>query len=266
MANSALAALLCRSKTRGNFVDPCLSNLQDHLSQFEMIARRLLRTASDRDVVTYGPYIGRSILESGFIAVRLRFDPFRSGSLHQFARHPKYDPNDILRSRFQWMGDIFPDEPPPQDIWNPEQKPQGISRALFSAHLIDLAWVPAAEALTDYVAMSGEVIDIGFFQSETPRTALARFHGEVRQLYSFLSKGVHGEFFIFAKLSARSRDLPRKTFQCDRVYLSTWARLTFCVRLRERKRPECRAPTQAATVAAPAPIASTAREDRAQGR
>ena len=196
MANSALAALLCRSKTRGNFVDPCLSNLQDHLSQFEMIARRLLRTASDRDVVTYGPYIGRSILESGFIAVRLRFDPFRSGSLHQFARHPKYDPNDILRSRFQWMGDIFPDEPPPQDIWNSEQKPQGISRALFSAHLIDLAWVPAAEALTDYVAMSGEVIDIGFFQSETPRTALARFHGEVRQLYSFLSKGVHGEFFF----------------------------------------------------------------------
>jgi hypothetical protein len=193
---SALAALLSRTDARGGFIDPCLSNLENHIGQFETIARQLLRIASDRNVVIYGPYIGRSILESGLTAVRLRFDPFRSGSLHQFARHPKYDPNDVLRSRFQWMGDIFPEEAPPQDIWNPEQKPQGISRALFSAHLIDLAWLPAAEALTDFITTSGEVIDVGFFQTETPKTALARYHGEIRQLYSFLSKGVHGEFFF----------------------------------------------------------------------
>lgn len=191
-----LAPLLCSADSRGEFVDPCLSNLQAHLGQFEIIARRLLRSASDQNVVMYGPYIGRSILESGLTAVRLRFDPFRSGSLHQFARHPKYDPNDVLRSRFQWMGDIFPEEAPPQDIWNPDQNPKTISRALFSAHLIDLAWVPAAEALTDFIASSGEDIDIGFFQTETPRNAMARYHGEIRQLYSFLSKGVHGEFFF----------------------------------------------------------------------
>lgn len=196
MSSSALATLLCRTTNRGGYLDPCISNLEHHLSQFDLMSRRLLKTAADRDVVMYGPYVGRSILESGLTAVRLRFDPFRSGALHQFARHPQYDPNAVLRSRFQWMGDIFPEDSPPTDIWHPEQKLQTISRALFSAHLIDLAWIPAAEAMNDYITKNGETIDLGFFQSETPKTALARYHGEIRQLYSFLSKGVHGEFFL----------------------------------------------------------------------
>lgn len=193
---SSLAKLLCQATSRGGFVDPCVSNLEHHIAQFETLARRLLHKSSDKDAVIYGPYVGRSILESGLTAIRLRFDTFRSGALHQLARHPNYDPNNVLKSRFQWMGDILPEEAPPQDIWNPEQKPQGISRALFSAHLIDLAWIPAAEAMTDFLVRGAEPVSVGFFQTQTPRDALGRYHGEIRQLYSFLSKGVHGEFFL----------------------------------------------------------------------
>lgn len=193
---TALAELLCRTSTRGGFVDPCVGSLRSHLSNFETIIRQLLRKSSDTDIVMYGPYVGRSVLESGLTAIRLRFDPFRSGALYQLARHPKYDPNEVLRSRFQWMGDIFPEDPPPADLWNPEQKAQAISRALFSAHLIDLAWMPAAEALIDFVSQYDEPIGLGFFQTEPPKTALSRYLGEIRQLYSFLSKGVHGEFFL----------------------------------------------------------------------
>ena len=196
MSKSGLAGLLCRTVGRGGFSDPCVENLQRHLDQFELMARRLVGGASDRDVVMTGPYVGRSILESGLTALRLRFDPFRSGSLYQFSRHPQYDPNATLRTRFQWMGDIFPEEAPPSDTWHPDQKPQSISRALFSAQLIELAWMPAVEALIDHLATAGKVVDIGYFQSETPQTAMSRYHGEIRQLYSFLSKGVHGEFYL----------------------------------------------------------------------
>jgi DNA-directed RNA polymerase alpha subunit len=38
--------------------------------------------------------------------------------LDRFARHPRYDANDVFKHRIQWSGDIYPSEPPPTDTWN----------------------------------------------------------------------------------------------------------------------------------------------------
>jgi hypothetical protein len=116
--------------------------------------------------------------------------------LDRFAKHPRYDANDVFKHRVQWSGDIYPSDAPPPDAWNPEIKVQAVSRALFSAHTIDAAWVPAAEAMLDFTSKTGRQLKLGFFQTQTPQIALSRYQGEIRQLYSFLSKGVHGEFFL----------------------------------------------------------------------
>lgn len=192
MPTSPLAELICKL----DVPDPCVGSLTHHLSQLESVSRRFRENPQHKDLVTFGPYVGRSLLEGCLTAILLRFDPFRSRALDRFAKHPKYDANEVFKHRVQWSGDIYPSDSPPSDTWDPEQKPQGVSRALFSAHVIDTAWVPAAEALLDYNTQSECGLELGFFQSETPLNALKRYQGEIRQLYSYLSKGVHGEFFL----------------------------------------------------------------------
>lgn len=196
MAGSSLASLLCETRIENGSEDPCIASLRVHLGQLDRVSQRFIGNPAHRDLVTFGPYVGRSILESALTAILLRFDPFRSRSLDRFAKHPRYDANDIFKHRIQWSGDIYPSDAPPQDVWNPELKVQSVSRALFSAHTIDAAWVPAAEAMLDFTSRTGRSFDLGFFQSQTPPIALGRYQGEIRQLYSFLSKGVHGEFFL----------------------------------------------------------------------
>ena len=139
MPSSSLASLMCEARSENGSEDPCISSLSLHLGQLGRVSQRFIGNPTHRDLVTFGPYVGRSILESSLTAILLRFDPFRSRSLDRFARHTRYDPNDAFKHRIQWSGDIYPGEAPPQDTWNPEQKPLGVSRALFSAHTIDVA-------------------------------------------------------------------------------------------------------------------------------
>lgn len=196
MPNSPFASLVCWTDKKDGKTDPCIDNLGVHLNQFDSIARKLILRGPDKDVIAYASFVGRAILETGLTALRLRFDSFRSGSIYRLARHPKYDPNIPFRHRIEWNGDIFAAEKTGGDTWNPDQKAELISRALFSDQLIDVTWVPAAEAMLDYLARSGEDVETGYFQSDPPKTALSRYRGEIGQLYSFLSKGVHGEFFL----------------------------------------------------------------------
>jgi hypothetical protein len=175
MAGSSLASLMCETRSENGSEDPCIASLSIHLGQLDRVSQRFIGNPTHRDLVTFGPYVGRSILESSLTAILLRFDPFRSRSLDRFARHPRYDANDVFKHRIQWSGDIYPSEPPPTDTWNPEQKNQTVSRALFSAHTIDAAWVPAAEAMLDFAARESRLLDLGFFQSQTPQIAFTRW-------------------------------------------------------------------------------------------
>ncbi|MBR0690689.1 hypothetical protein JQ594_32590, partial [Bradyrhizobium manausense] len=138
---------------------------------------------------------GQGHLEASFTALLFRIDPFRGLTLMRFQSHQDFDLNRPNQISVDWSYDLLAEVEEQRDIWKPKQKPETISRGLLSPYTDHVVWQPAFLAARDFVDTNSMRIAFPSALSEDAEVFIHRIRGEARQLYSFWSKGIHGEFF-----------------------------------------------------------------------
>lgn len=195
---NTLHKMLCGLPAGAGQSDAALAQLNNSISKF---TRKAAAYANDQDIdnlLTFGPFCGRVILENGCAALLGRLDPFRLMYLSEFQRQPQYEVGKRVKSAFSWAGDVLTTEKSDAPLWNADREMESISRSLFSRHSDQLYWRPAVSELLDFVAgrTDEELVEI---LQIAPENFIAQTRGKFSQYYSQLSKGVHWEFFNSAQ-------------------------------------------------------------------
>ncbi|KRQ01285.1 hypothetical protein AOQ73_18190 [Bradyrhizobium pachyrhizi] len=176
-------------------VQSSLTNMKPHIAYFSEQAVEVIKGRGGANTSTLSPYIGRGLLEVSLTALLFRIDPFRGLTLMRFQTHNDFDHNRPNQISIDWNGDLLADVAERDDIWKPKQKPEQVSRALLSPYTDEVIWQPAFVAARDY--MDGHALRTAHpsVMARDPDAIINGIRGEARQLYSFWSKGIHGEFF-----------------------------------------------------------------------
>ncbi|WLB53905.1 hypothetical protein [Bradyrhizobium japonicum] len=167
--------------------------MKPHIGYFAKEALRIVKAKGDPSIPTLSPYIGRGLLEATLTALLFRLDPFRGLTLMRFQTHADFDHNRPNNISIDWNGDLLSNVEERADIWKPKQKPENVSRGLLSPYMDEVIWRPALAGAND--SIMGIKSDFPHRLGKDPDEFINGIRGEARQLYSFWSKGIHGEFF-----------------------------------------------------------------------
>lgn len=140
------------------------------------------------------PFLLRKILELTFVGIQTRVDPVRMTSLLKAQQSSDYDPGVPHSAKFSWTGDVFSDGSPVKNLWSASALKNGVSRSIFGSHVTEIVLKPGVDSMLVNEKSSssrwiGEVTDTD---------VVAQMSGQLRELYSALSKGVHAEYLITA--------------------------------------------------------------------
>ncbi|WP_396604568.1 hypothetical protein ACFLEY_07195 [Bradyrhizobium sp. YCK136] len=169
--------------------------MKPHIGYFAEQALEIIKRRAGTSTATISPYIGRGLLESSLTALLFRLDPFRGLTLMRFQTHAEFDHNRPNQISIDWNADLVADASDRQDIWKPKQKPEQVSRALLSPYTDEVIWQPAFLAARDFLDQNALATPHPTAMTKEPDMVIQGIRGEARQLYSFWSKGIHGEFF-----------------------------------------------------------------------
>lgn len=189
---SSFADLVACGKGKGHLTAP-LQNMKGHVYNLSREAINLLSGPPTRKA-TFSPYIGRAILEAGLTAILFRSDPFRAITLTRFQTDGNFDHNTSNNISISWQKDIICHE----DIkhpWKASTQPEAVSRALLSPYTDEVIWQPAFNEAADHLQQKHSEIAYPMLLNHDGEKIIGIAKGQIRQLYSFWSKGVHGEFF-----------------------------------------------------------------------
>jgi hypothetical protein len=197
LAMNNLSLILCGTTTTAGLGKLVLDQLNTSISQFSDKANTYMRASDSAELLIFGPFCGRVILENGCAAIVGRLDPFRLMYLGEFQTQPQYAMGKRVKSSFSWTGDVIPDEKQSANLWDPDSDVSKISRSLLSRHFEHIYWKPAFDELLDHIAgrTDDELQDI---LATDPEKFISATRGKLVQMYSQLSKGVHWEFFSSA--------------------------------------------------------------------
>lgn len=190
-----IGSLLCGTDKCDGIAKVALDQLRTSIESFASRALNFLNGSSPNDIIAFGPFCTRVLLENSCAALVARIDSFRILYLSEFQGQPEYDHGKRARSGFSWAGDVMPDEKAAQILWNLESESTKISRALFSKHIEHIYWKPAVEGMLDFASKYSSdqaLVDILKMDADT---YISETKGRSTRLYSTLSKGVHWEFF-----------------------------------------------------------------------
>jgi hypothetical protein len=190
-----IGALLCGDASIDGIAKSALDQLSRSVTNFATRSVKFLAEDASDDMLTFGPFCARALLENACAALVGRLDSFRMLYLSGFQTQPEYEIGRPARSAFSWFGDVIPDEKATQTLWSVDHDLPKISRALFSRHMDHVYWKPTVEQMLDFASSyvsDGDLTEILNLDAETYTNAMK---GRSRQLYSTLSKGVHCEFF-----------------------------------------------------------------------
>ncbi|MCP3406132.1 hypothetical protein [Bradyrhizobium sp. CCGB01] len=176
-------------------VNAPLANMKPHIGYFAEQALEIIKRRAGAGAATIAPYIGRGLLESSLTALLFRLDAFRALTLMRFQTHAEFDHNRPNQISIDWTTDLVADVGERQDIWKPKQKPDQVSRALLSPYTDEVIWQPAFVAARDFLDEKSLATPHPTVMAKDPEEVIQGIRGEARQLYSFWSKGIHGEFF-----------------------------------------------------------------------
>ncbi|MDB5652927.1 MAG: hypothetical protein JWQ94_540 [Tardiphaga sp.] len=176
-------------------VSSSLSNMKPHISYFADQAAKIIKKEIGGDTSTIAPYIGRGLLETSLTALLFRLDPFRGLTLMRFQTHNDFDHNRPNNISIDWSADLMADVADRDDIWKPKQKRDNVSRGLLSPYTDEVVWRPAFVSARDFLDSQALVTPHPSALTGDPESVIDDIRGEARQLYSFWSKGIHGEFF-----------------------------------------------------------------------
>ncbi len=200
MQMNPIRPLICgHDKTEG-IAKVALGQLAFSVNHFGGKSVNFLNDPVSDELLSFGPFCARVLLENSCAALVGRMDVFRMLYLSEFQSQSEYELGKRARSAFSWTGDVFPEDKGSQSLWSIEHDVPKISRALFSRHFEHIYWKPAVESMLNF--MSGqraepELADILAIDADN---FISISKGRSAQLYSTLSKGVHWEFFTSALL------------------------------------------------------------------
>lgn len=177
-----------------------LGQLSSSIEGFSSKANKFLAENGSDEMLSFGPFCARVLLENSYAALVGRLDPFRMLYLSEFQAQPEYEHGKRARSSFAWAGDVMPDDKLTQSLWSLDHDLPKISRALFSKHLEHIYWKPAVERMLDFVSTLPLNPMLAEVRSVDAEVYIGETKGRSAQLYSTLSKGVHWEFFTSALL------------------------------------------------------------------
>jgi hypothetical protein len=169
--------------------------MRPHIGYFAEEAKSIIKKTGRRDRMTIAPYVGRGLLEASLTALLFRIDPFRGLTLMRFQTHEDFDLNRPNQISVDWSYDLLADVENPKDIWKPKQKPESISRGLLSPYTDEVVWQPAFLEARDFIDRNSIQMPFPSTLTGDAEVFINRIRGEAKQLYSFWSKGIHGEFF-----------------------------------------------------------------------
>ncbi len=148
----------------------------------------------NHQISLFGSFLGRSLLELGCTAIIARIDPFRVLILREVQMQPSYQIGEQNKVSVQWQGDVL-GQKVTDGLWT-EKNVLKATRALLGDYYEHIYWKSALETLIDKVpdGRGGEwFVKIRNIGSEKFCSSI---RGELRRLYSTLSKGIHHEFVI----------------------------------------------------------------------
>jgi hypothetical protein len=198
---SEIQLLLCGSHNVDGIAKNALDQLSNSIGTFSSRSLTFLSSENGAtDVLAFGPFCARVLLENSCAALVGRLDPFRMLYLSEFQNQAEYEHGKRAKSSFSWTGDVVPPDERNQVLWNLDYDVPKISRALFSKHLDHIYWKPAVDKMLDFISSLPNDPNLAEIYSLDSETYLKEASGRSNQLYSMLSKGVHWEFFSSALL------------------------------------------------------------------
>jgi hypothetical protein len=203
-----LGALLCGKPREEGIAKSALDQLSRSISSFSQRALTYLSSDKSEDLLTFGPFCARVLLENSCAALVGRLDSFRIIYLSEFQTQPEYEISKRAKSSFSWSGDVIPEKSQPAQLWNTDHDTSKISRALFSTHSHHVYWRPAVTKMLDFVGSRVREPEFAEIMTIDVETYTTEAVGRSSQLYSTLSKGVHWEFFtsvlVFDEFTVKS--------------------------------------------------------------
>jgi hypothetical protein len=196
---TTLGSLLCGHNRCEGIAKVALDQLRASIERFGSRATAFLGEDSSDEMLTFGPFCSRVLLENSCAALVGRLDAFRMLYLSEFQAQPEYEPGKRARSAFSWSSDVMPEDRGTQ-LWSIDNDVPKISRALFSRHFEHIYWKPAVESMLDFVSKHSSDPLLAEVLAVDADTYVGETKGRSAQLYSTLSKGVHWEFFTSALL------------------------------------------------------------------
>lgn len=189
-----LTLLLCGRHSSYGEISDILLQLGMRIDDFAHRCYDFISGNNDRDMSVYGPYCGRTILETAFTIFIGRIDPYRLLLIKRYQENPNYDISVRHKISIQWFGDIVPSEKAPswENISN-----KNIVRALLTDEYIGKIYLKSAfENLLDDNEDEDESEWIKELRNIQPDNVCPYIRIEADRIYSSLSKGIHQEFVI----------------------------------------------------------------------
>ena len=143
------------------------------------------------------PFWGRNALETLFLFLQLKIDPYRVLTVYKIQNDPTYNVGKRAPCAIEWQDDVM-GTASPTNLWSIENKKTVYDRAILSKHSCEIFWVPAHNALIsaiDQSTVSSTWIDELKMQNVTE--FINRNRSTCQTLFSSFSKGVHSETLIF---------------------------------------------------------------------
>jgi hypothetical protein len=190
-----IGPLLCGGDGAEGIAKTALNQLSQSINAFCGRAIKFLTEGDSEDALAFGPFCARVLLENSCAALVGRLDCFRMMYLSEFQTQPEYEHGRRAKSAFSWVGDVVPEENPPQTLWSLDHDLSKISRAPYSRHLEHVYWRPAVDKMLDYVSSRASDPALTEILALDAETYISQTKGRSLQLYATLSKGVHWEFF-----------------------------------------------------------------------
>lgn len=194
VARGDLPQLLCGvERTDKSEIDEVLDHISTGLTSVveEVID---IKNKSDKYVMLYGPFLGRSILELGCTAIIARLDPFRILLLQEKQKQPSFVLDRPHKSSIRWQGDVM-SEGRVSDLWD-DKALQNPTRALLGDYFAELIWNRNVDSLLDAIDTSKRGCWFDQIRQYDSNTLTSRVRGDMANLYSSLSKGIHHELVI----------------------------------------------------------------------
>ncbi|MFK5968553.1 MAG: hypothetical protein QM487_00265 [Candidatus Marithrix sp.] len=191
-----LTLLLCGKHEHLGELSQILEQLGNTIDNFTPRCFKFISENNSSDITTFGPYCGRTILETACSILISRIDPFRVLLVKRNQEQPNYNPAIRHKIAIQWSGDVITDQKPlPLEKLTYDK----VSRALLTDHIAQIYWGPAFTYLIDNIRDSNEsewLNELTQLDLRNESNIVDYFRTEANELYSSLSKGIHQEFVI----------------------------------------------------------------------